>query len=168
MDAGAYCRLDNDMNYLKNIKKYYYSRLFLFNGRPVGCKPDEVDELERQVGFPLPEAYKQYLLWMGKDYNGIFSGSDWFVDNLLKRTEWLPDLLEENGIDYKLPEHYLVFFAHQGYMMAWFELPMQNDNPPAYFFGEGQNLNAPRLEGTFTDVLLKDMRGLAHYVTPFP
>ncbi|MDP9310175.1 MAG: SMI1/KNR4 family protein [Chloroflexota bacterium] len=151
------------MDYLKEIRQFYTKHIEPYLGKPVGCSPAEIEimELEQRVRFPLPAAYTQYLAWMGNDFDGIFRGSDWFISNVIERSAALPDLLQENHIAYALPEHYLVFCAHQGYVMAWFALPMEHDNPPAYFYSEGQNLRAPYLAGTFTDVVFDDMRGLA-------
>jgi hypothetical protein len=98
---------------------------------------------------------------MGKDYNGIFVGCDWFITNVEEITALVPDLLKENNISFDMPEHFLCFFSHQGYMAAWFELPKLDDNPPAWFYYEAMNMDRPILEARFTDVLLKDMRGLA-------
>ena len=149
------------MDYLIEIKQFHAQHIEPYLGKPIGCGIAEIMEFEQQIGFPLPVAYTQYLAWMGKDYEGIFRGSEWFISNLLERSAALRDLLNENQIAYVLPDHYLVFYAHQGYVMAWFDLPKLSDNPPAYFFSEGQDMNVPRIMGTFTDILFDDMRGLA-------
>jgi hypothetical protein len=149
------------MDYLQEIKRFHAQYIQPYTSSPVGCTEQDIAALEQQVGFALPAAYMQYLLWMGRDYDGIFRGSDWFIDHVLERTAWLPELLAENHISTPLPHHYLVFFGHQGYSMAWFELPKQHENPPAYIFAEGAGMTAPHVAGTFTDVLFEDMRGLA-------
>lgn len=38
------------------------------------------------------------------------------------------------------------------------------EDPPVWFYTEGMKENEPILEGKFTDVLLKDMRGLASII----
>lgn len=149
------------MDYLGEIKKFHSLNVEPFKGKPKGCSPDEIRALEQSFKFELPLAYKQFLEWMGKDYNGIFVGCDWFMGDVASNTEIVPDLLEANGISFELPENYLCFFSHQGYMVAWFELPKLNDNPPVWFYGEGQDLTAPTVPGTFTSFLLQDMRGMA-------
>ena len=83
------------------------------------------------------------------------------MGSTLDNTALVPELLAENNISFELPEHYLCFFSHQGYMAAWFELPKSIDNPPAWFYHEAMNMKEPVIEGTFTDVLFKDLRGLA-------
>jgi hypothetical protein len=153
------------MDYLQEIKRFHAEHVEPFRGKPAGCSQQEIAELEKQIGFPLPEAYRQFLEWMGKDYHGIFQGSDWFINHVVNNTKWLPGLLAENNVDFKLPEHYLAFFSHQGYMMAWLEMPKSSENPPAYFYTEGEEVTVPVLEGTFTDVLFKDMKGMAQFLS---
>lgn len=80
---------------------------------------------------------------------------------MLANTQGLPSLLAENSIAYDLPEHYLAFYAHQGYAVAWFALPAVSDDPPVWFYTEGHDMVAPREAGRFTDVILNDMCALA-------
>jgi hypothetical protein len=149
------------MDYLKEIKKFHTENIEPYTGKPIGCSQDEINELEKYFGYFLPEAYRQYLEWMGRDFKGVFVGSDWFITNVLDNTELLPKLLAENKIDYKLPQYYLVFFSHQGYMAAWFELPKQDDDPITYFFTESKEVNHPSDHKKFTDALFTDMQNLA-------
>lgn len=149
------------MDYLKEIKQFHAKHVEPYKGKPVGCSQEEINALEKHFGYRLPEAYRQYLEWMGRDFSGIFVGSDWFITDVLDNTELLPQLLKENNIDYQLPEHYLVFFSHQGYMAAWFELPKEEDDPMTYFFSEGNEVRPPSADRKFTDALFTDMQGLA-------
>jgi hypothetical protein len=147
------------LDYLAEIKEFHRKQIKPYIGSPIGCREKEIKALEQDIGFSLPEAYRQYLRWMGKDYEGVFVGGDWFITHVIDNTRYLPELLAENDVEFSLPEHYLAFFSHQGYMMAWFNLPKEGDNPPAYFFNETDQLPFPRLEGKFTDVLFENMRG---------
>ncbi len=152
------------MDYLAQIKEFHRQAVEPYLGKPRGSGEDEVRQLERQCGFDLPLAYRQYLLWMGNDYEGIFRGSSWFLKDALPNTAWLPQLLDENHIQAELPPHYLAFFDHQGYNIAWFALPPMNDDPPVWYFGEGQNMDAPKLFESFTIFLDESMRGNAAIV----
>jgi len=67
-------------------------------GEPVGCAESEIDALQAELGFPLPVAYRQYLLWMGADHDGIFIGCDWFLKDVKQNTAYLSDLLAENKV----------------------------------------------------------------------
>lgn len=122
------------MNYFRGIEKYFEN-----NGlpKPKGCSDSEITEIEQSIDASLPESYKQYLRWMGKDYEGVLSGTDCFIDSISDNTKYLPDLLRENLIIYELSIKYLAFFCHQDYAIAWFNLPKVSENPPCYYFSEG-------------------------------
>ena len=98
---------------------------------------------------------------MGEDYYGIFQGTNCFITDVHANTTVLPKLLAENNIAFVLPKSLLVFYMHQGYVAAWFTLPKESDDPPIWFFSEGQDMKQPVTVGTFTDFLLTDMKGLA-------
>jgi hypothetical protein len=94
--------------------------------KPIGCADSEIFALEKSVGFELPAAYKDYLFFMGNDYNGVMRGTDCFVNNVKENTDYLPELLKENNIEGGLADNYLVFYNHQGYIASWFNLPKEN------------------------------------------
>ncbi len=148
------------MDYLKEARDFYSAAIKPFKGKPVGCSQSEVDSLEISLGFSLPEAYKQYLLWMGKDYSGVYQGSDCFLKNIQPNGIYLQDLLDENNVDYKLPENYLVFFMHQGYVARWFELPKESENPQTYYYHEAE-YEFPVTDLEFSKVLLSDLKSSA-------
>lgn len=149
------------MDYLVAMKQFHAAAIAPYTGAPVGCMEEEVALLEQRVEFPLPVAYRQWLLWMGNDRRGIFVGTQCFISDVLENTQGLPDLLAENSIAYDLPEHYFAFYSHQGYAVAWFALPAVSDDPPVWFYTEGHDLVAPQEAGRFTDFILDDMRALA-------
>lgn len=41
---------------------------------------------------------------MGSEHNGIFVGSDWFIDSVVDNTKVMAKFLSENNISYDLPE----------------------------------------------------------------
>lgn len=151
------------IDYLADIREFHQHHVTPFTGQPKGCTPDEIEALEESFGCELPAAYRQYLAWMGKDYDGIFVGSDWFITNVAENTRCLPELLRENGVAFILPEQYVCFFAHQGYIAAWFELPSVDENPAIWFYQDG--MKEPEAQGRFTDLLFTDMRGMAGHLS---
>jgi hypothetical protein len=153
------------VDYISEIRKFHRDHVMPYRGLPIGCTENEVSSLESAVGYELPIAYKQFLLWMGKDYHGVFQGTDWFIDSVISNTKDVPNLLRFNKVEFQLPEHFLAFFGHQGYMYAWFELPKTDDNPCVWNFSEGETYDSVREEGHFTDFLFKDMQGLAASLT---
>lgn len=146
------------MSYLSAIHEIHRNSIEPSLGAARGCSVSEVDELERTLGFTLPAAYREYLLWMGKDYDGIFRGSDCFIDNVMDNNSWLPELLTENGVKYDLPQYYLTFFMHQGYEAAWFATPAEPD-PQCWYFGEGDT-EMPLQKGSFSSVILTRIQSL--------
>ena len=151
---------ENQIDYLTEIKNYHRQFAEKLKGKPKGCRNSEIVDLEKTIGFALPIAYKQYLLWMGKDYEGVFVGCDWFITDVKNNHELVPELLRENNVAFTLSEHYLSFFSHQGYMAAWFDLPVNCEDPEVWFYGEGQGLERPIMKGRFTEFLFQDLQGL--------
>jgi hypothetical protein len=95
------------------IKLFYLWNIFRAQGfsLPKGCRRRDVVELEKEIGFPLPKTYRQFLRWMGADYKGIFVGSDCFISDVESNTRYLPELFEENNVKFDLAEHYVCFSA---------------------------------------------------------
>ncbi len=147
------------MSQIERVKDYYRTHLLARFGKPKGSSNEEVAEIERHIGHPLPGAYKEYLLWMGNDKEGVFRGSAWFASDVARNTEYVTQLLRENNIDWRPDGPILAFFSHQGYMIAWFDVPADDDDPRCYFFSEGKGMIEPREEGRFSEVLLAELEG---------
>lgn len=150
------------MDYLSEIKQFYKRQVSRFR-KPKGCGKELIEKLEDEIGFLLPAAYKQFLQWMGCDFYGVFVGSDIFLRDVVSNSKYLPELLKENGLEHDLPDNYLAFFSHQGYVMAWFALPKESENPAVWFWGEGQGLSKPIKFESFTDFLSKQMRSVVKH-----
>lgn len=146
------------------MHKYFGDVINFFEDKglpfPKGCTEEEIDLLERIIGFKLPDAYRAYLSLMGNDHNGVMRGTDCFADSVEENTGYLPGLLEENKVKFQLPENYLAFFCHQGYIIAWFELPAESNNPVCYLFSEGST-KEPIEYGGFKQFITKDIMGNA-------
>jgi hypothetical protein len=128
---------------------------------PKGNSLKEISELQTALGCELPEAYKEYLLLMGKDYEGVMVGTNCFLTDVKSNNEYLPELLEENNLsEFTLPEKYVAFFCHQGYMMAWFSIPSNETDPICTYYFEG-TIERPKEYGTFSEFMKKDLMGNA-------
>ena len=150
-----------ETDHLAKLRAFYEQHVMPLKGNPVGCSESDISDLERHLGFSLPLAYRQYLRWMGRDHNGIFIGCDWFLKDVHSNTEYLPELLAENNVDWQLPEHYIGFMGHQGYIAAYFSLPAVSDDPPVFLYSEGREPDMVTEEGTFTEFLFRDLAGMA-------
>jgi hypothetical protein len=133
-------------------------------GQPIGATEEEIAALEGRIGLKLPDVYRQYLLWMGRDFNGIFRGSNWFISDLESNREVLVGLLEEVGSQYEVTASHTVFFTHQGYMAAWFDAAGSEADPECWFINDG--MREPSVSGKFTEVLLADLKGLSSCLRP--
>jgi hypothetical protein len=145
------------MDYLRDIIRAHAAKIAPYTGEPAGCPEEEIASLEHRLGFKLPMAYVQFLRWMGRDTQGMFAGSDCFIHHVERNTRYLPKLLAKNGIEFRLPEHYLAFFSHQGYQMVWFALPPDSDDPACWGFCEGHTPE-PQPMGKFTEWLRRCLK----------
>jgi hypothetical protein len=129
-------------------------------GAAVGAPPGEVAALEQRLGCQLPLAYREFLLWMGADRDGLLRGTECFIDSVEQNQQSLVELLEENGqpaLGYKP----VVFFMHQGYIACWFPMGGRDDDPLVYSFNEGDSHRGIKELGRFSDWLLTELVGLA-------
>jgi len=101
----------------------------------VPCTEDEIAFLERWIKRPLPQAYREFLQWMGYWGGGLFVGSDFFYDRLMNMQEGARALLEEDHYPGELPEDAFVFFMHQGYQFYFFRFS-EGADPPVYYYLE--------------------------------
>ena len=154
------------MEYLARVKEFHNQSVMQSTGAATGSESTDIEELQNSFGFVFPKAYIEYLTWMGKDYKGIFVGCNWFISDVLGNTELISELLEENGVIFNLPKYYLGFFSHQGYMVAWFELPVKSEDPEVWYYSEGSENKKPEIAGKFSDFLLKDMQSMASCLQP--
>jgi len=119
----------------EKTKKYYENNLKTKYGNPIGASVIEITEIEKAIKKELPNSLKEYLLWGGKHYNGPLRGTDCFIRDILGNTEYLTEFLEENGLTNPSHEQYIVFYSHQGYVLAWIYLD-DSENPEVYYYAE--------------------------------
>lgn len=99
------------------------------------CTEAEVKALEKQLNVRLPGAYREFLLWMGKDGGKLFRGTDCWYELLPKLQSWARELLAENGLSDLLPTDAFVFLMHQGYQFMFFRLS-EGEDPPVYHYDQ--------------------------------
>jgi len=121
--------------YLERAKKKQEDLLHVGYNQPVPCTLQEVEELEQWIGHRLPEAYREFLLWMGHSGGGVLAGTNCFYGDLKRIQTGAKELLEENHFSGKLPGDAFVFYMHQGYQFNFFHLE-DGDDPPVYYYAE--------------------------------
>jgi hypothetical protein len=142
------------LDYLGDCRTFYEHKLKASFGMPLGCSEKDIAGYELSEGVRLPKAYRQFLTWMGKDYSGVFKGSEWFLKDVKENTMCLPELLEDNGVSEQLSGKPLCFFSHQGYISAWFDVSVSEDDPMCFLFSESSSDNQIERVGRFSQFLL--------------
>jgi SMI1/KNR4 family protein SUKH-1 len=120
--------------YLTLVKKRKEESPFLRDDHPIGCNAKEIEDVETCIGGRLPEAYREFLTWMGHSCGRFLQGSDCFYENLKDVQGYARDLLKEDHSVEVLPEDAFVFM-HQGYYFLFFRLA-DGDDPPIYSYLE--------------------------------
>jgi hypothetical protein len=120
-----------------------------------GCSKKEIRELENYFGLLLPQLYREFLLTMGHGAGKLFRGTDIFYVSLFELRQAAEELLEDNGVDFRLPGDSFVFSMHQGYEFLYFEVSDGQD-PPVYQFVEGDEAPAKQWE-SFSEFLLDSL-----------
>jgi hypothetical protein len=82
--------------YLEKTQQRARDLYRLTGKQPVPCTISEVEELEQWIGHSLPEAYREFLLWMGHAGGGLLEGSDCFSQHVRDLPSLARDLLEED------------------------------------------------------------------------
>ncbi len=119
------------------------------NGEP--CSALEVDELERVLSVHLPAAYKAYLRIAGRFMQAAWVGSDCTIGLLPRLQKWGANLLHECDQP-PLPPQAFVFLMHQGYQFFYFLVDGRGDDPPVFFYEEGEPAVVPKFE-RFSDLI---------------
>lgn len=131
--------------YLRRARECYESNHALSLGPPAGATDEEVDQLQAQVGFPLPAAYREFLCWMGRDNRRatgrpLFSHDRVFVEDVAANEGILDDLLRHEGVRHLAAPRMLVWWVHEVYLCYHFPLPAASDDPACYFYLEGDKV----------------------------
>lgn len=148
-----------NIDYIFECRKFYDKNFKQRFGHPIGCSQREIELFQAKNDVDLPASYKQFLLWMGGDLNGIFKGSEWFLCNVEENNMYLDELLRENEIGIDHQEEVFCFFSHQGYMSAWFSLTSNKEDPECYFFSEANKESSIICYNHFSAFLLAEMQG---------
>ena len=119
-----------------------------------GCTNKQIEEIESDAGFVLPQAYLVFLLRMGVYAGRFFSGTDILYPEMIGMTEIGESIAatsrRELGSNVSLPSDAYVFAMHQGYQFFYFTPGA--DDPAVYYFLEGENETC-RWAETFTNFL---------------
>lgn len=124
-------------------------RLLGLDGSP--CSDNDIALMEREANVALPAAYKAYLLVAGQNPPSAWVGSDCTINYLPKLAAWAEGLLAECNQP-ALPEQAFVFLMHQGYQFFYFISDGSSDDPPVFYYHEGEPETVKRFE-RFSDLV---------------
>ena len=135
------------MKHFKYIEKeiaIFEQLIGAFGGKVVPCTKAEVNELESMLPptYRLPAAYKEFLLYGGKQMGGLFGSVDFsygMAKILLKnKYQGIYDMVQfEEEPGWKLPENIFVINDHPSANFTYFWLT-DGENPPVYWWEEDE------------------------------
>ena len=99
-------------------------------------RSDDIAALEKVIGRKLPLQYREFLLGIGFGAGRFLQGTDIFLPSIEGLKTDAEELLRENNEGTELEEADFVFFMHQGYEFAYFNMSA-GDDPPIYQYVEG-------------------------------
>lgn len=118
-----------------------------------GCSELKIEKLEKALDIKLPERYKEYLRYCGKGAGAFTQGTDMLYQDVFELYEDAVFLLEENDVDFTLPETAFVFMMHQGYFFTYFDLAEESDDPAVYYYREVVMDKPEKKHESFTDFI---------------
>lgn len=114
-----------------------YRNRYLIQGIATGpANPNDIDRLERDLGFKLPVAYRAYLRVCGTHPPKSLVGSDCVMTDLRDNQEAAMEMLTEDEAEWSLPTKAVVFLMHQGYIFFYFDAAESHD-PAVFRYYEG-------------------------------
>jgi hypothetical protein len=119
------------------------------------CLEEEVVLLEQAFGVRLTEAYRSFLLRLGKGADPFCRGSEWEYAKLFKLRKDFEGLLQENNKLHLIREEAFVFMMHQGYIGALFHVDEGSD-PIVWQFTEGDDDTIVSTSKTVSAYMLED------------
>lgn len=138
------------MEFINHIYEHC-SKRHLLEGIPI----EAINRIEEQRQQIFPDAYKEFLKYMGKDVY-FFSGEDYSIYELDLYFKDLKDTIYHN---FKEEEHNflrtndLVFLSSQA--CNWYFMPLdKGNNPPVYFINESsRDINKLNTYLSFVELL---------------
>jgi hypothetical protein len=117
--------------------------------RMESCSRTEVEALQALTSMTLPAVYLFFLERCGRGAGRWMLGSDCFYPALRSLNKCASELLMENGLE-TLPPDVFVFWMHQGYQFAYFEMDGSED-PVVHYFTESNLAAGMKLKTSLTE-----------------
>jgi len=114
------------------------------------CTGSQIEDLEVKYNVKLPKEYIEFLKGKYPEIQPLLVGSDYDYRYLTELKKWANEILKENGNPFKLEKNDFVFLMHQGYQFMFFTCSDDLDDPPVYYYLEGEPDRELKFE-CFTD-----------------
>ena len=154
-----------NFKYLTEVIILFEKYLKEFGGQVVPCTHEEVNILESMLPQPyrLPAAYKEFLLYGGKEMADLFNLADisyQIAKFWLEHREEIFDIIYGEDSDAQLPPDMFVIEEHLGGSVGYFRLT-EGEDPPVYYWYEGDQGGlevAQKDHDSFSDYLINLIR----------
>lgn len=119
--------------HLDSIKARYHAAYT----EPVeGCTIEELTRLEETLNRAFPAAYREFLLWVGRDAGALFDGSSEYRHfALLAMQDSAREIAQASGYPEPLPDDAIVFHSYDDTQFDFIRAS-EGDDPTVYFFAE--------------------------------
>ena len=115
-----------------------YRHQYLLQGIASGpANPEEIDEMERDLGIAFPVPYRAYLRVCGTHPPKSLVGSDCVMTDLRDNLAAAIEMLAEDRAEWQLPSKAVAFLMHQGYIFFYFDSAESHD-PAVFRYHEGE------------------------------
>jgi SMI1-KNR4 cell-wall len=149
-----------DAAFFEDLERRLQSLSCLPQRQLEGANAQEIAELEKYAGAPLPLVYREFLRRMGRWAGELFLGSDYSLEQWhhLRLREHAERILRKRHAAYSLPTAAFVFLLHQGYQFLFFSLD-DGDDPPAFHFSEKSGTVEQKSDSfsAFLDSFVRDL-----------
>lgn len=99
-----------------------------------GCTIEQLHQVEQDIGFPLPQAYREFLLWVGEDAGDLFGDLEDYAYHMVPAFQGLARMLvQRSEFPVPLPEDAIVFFVYDSCQFEYIRA-YEGDDPMVYFF----------------------------------
>lgn len=118
--------------YLEEAKQLVKELNFISSEDIKPCTEKEILELENALGFKIPEAYKEFLLWAGHKLGNIFKEDLIYCKYTILNNKELKFEIPNEG--YVLPEDIFIIATDYSWLYIIFSFLKDGDNPPVYIY----------------------------------
>ena len=125
--------------YLDKAKERFQAMLFELNQveKVTPVTHEKIQRLENFFGFKIPQAYREFLEWMGEDGDDFMATESFWIGQIQTNQEEALYLLNSGECSDLLPSDAIIFYMHCGYTF-YFMTASNGDNPPIHRYVEDE------------------------------